>query len=252
MTGSAVFPAPPDHARERARLSELAGGFSSETGFNALLIDYRFEAMAPWLAGARRCLELGCADGRMTARLRRAAEHLTAVDGSASYVETVRARFPEVEAVQALFEEFDSAEPYDVVVLGHVLEHVADPVLVLRRARRLLAPGGRALVSVPNARSLHRQAGCVLGLLREPTDLNEADLRIGHRRVYTREALVADVRAAGLEPEVVTGVFLKPLSNAQIEATWDRELMDAFYELGKRYPELCAELLVVAVEERPC
>jgi hypothetical protein len=85
-----------------------------------------------------------------------------------------------------------------------------------------------------------------MGLLGAVTDLNDADRSIGHRRVYTREALVADVRRAGLEPVHVGGVYLKPLSNAQIERDWSTELQDAFHVVGERFPDLCAELLVVA------
>lgn len=43
---------------------------------------------------------------------------------------------------------------FDVVVMSHVLEHVADHGEVLHRCGELLAPGGRLVVEVPNARSL--------------------------------------------------------------------------------------------------
>lgn len=231
---------------ERARLAGLAPDFSSYEGFNARLIDYRFEAIRPFVAGAARCLELGSADGRMTAQLEPVVGSLVAVDGSERYVTALRERLPGVEAVCALFEEYLPVEPPDVVVLAHVLEHVAAPVQLLARVRRYLAPGGRIVVSVPNADSLHRQVGVAMGLLHRVTDLNDADRSIGHRRVYTRDGLLADVAAAGFEPVHVGGVFLKPLSNGQIEAQWPVELQDAFFEAGKRFPELCAELVVVA------
>lgn len=235
-----------DLERERRRLASLAPAFSSEDGFNAKLIDYRFLAIRPFLSRADRCLELGAADGRMTEQLARCVGSLVAVDGSAVYVARLRRRLPHVTAVCALFEEFEPAEPVDVAVLGHVLEHVADPVGLLERVRGYLAPGGRAIVTVPNADSLHRQVGVALGLLGDVAELNEADLRIGHRRVYTRSRLAADLRAAGFAVEHLGGVFLKPLSNAQIEEQWSAELQDAFFEVGKRYPELCAEILAVA------
>ena len=41
------------------------------------------------------------------------------------------------------------------------------------------------------------------------------------------------------------GVFLKPLTNSQIEKWWTEEMMDAFYELGKEYPEIAAEIYAV-------
>jgi 2-polyprenyl-3-methyl-5-hydroxy-6-metoxy-1,4-benzoquinol methylase len=231
---------------EQRRLSELAPDFSSEEGFNARLIDFRFDAMRPFLEGRASCVELGSADGRMTERLAALFEDLTAVDGTAAYVEEVARRLPRVEAVHALFEEYAPGRRFHSAVLGHVLEHVADPVTVLEAARDLLEPGGVAIVTVPNADSIHRQVGVAMGMLGSTTELNEADHRIGHRRVYTRDALLADVDAAGLAVEHVGGVFLKPLSNGQIEEQWPEPLVQAFYEVGKLYPELCAELMVVA------
>jgi hypothetical protein len=39
---------------------------------------------------------------------------------------------------------------FDLVVLCHVLEHLSDPKATLEEIRRLLKPGGRLAVSVPN------------------------------------------------------------------------------------------------------
>jgi hypothetical protein len=82
-------------------------------------------------------------------------------------------------------------------------------------------------------------------MLKATNELNDDDRRIGHRRVYSRDELVADVEEAGLRVEHVGGVYLKPLSNAQVEK-FPEELIQAFYEVGKLHPELCAELMVVA------
>jgi 2-polyprenyl-3-methyl-5-hydroxy-6-metoxy-1,4-benzoquinol methylase len=231
---------------EQRRLAQLAPDFSSEDGFNARLIDFRFDAMREFLEGRASCVELGSADGRMTERLATLFDDLTAVDGTEAYVEEVARRLPQVEAVHALFEEYRPGRTFATAVLGHVLEHVADPVEILQAAGALLEPGGLAIVTVPNAGSIHREVGVAMGMLGSTTELNEADHRIGHRRVYTRDTLTADVEASGLAIEHVGGVFLKPLSNGQIEEQWPDELVQAFYEVGKLHPELCAELMVVA------
>lgn len=236
---------------EQRRLSELAPDFSSEDGFNARLIDFRYDAMLPFLEGRASCVELGSSDGRMTERLAKLfPDDLTAVDGTAAYVDEVARRLPDVTAVHSLFEEYAPGRTFDAAVLGHVLEHVADPVAILKVTQDLLEPGGVAIVTVPNADSIHRQIGVAMGMLDAVTDLNEADHRIGHRRVYTRDTLIADVERSGLRVEHAGGVFLKPLSNGQIEEQWPEDLIQAFYEVGKRWPELCAELMVVAVRDK--
>jgi trans-aconitate methyltransferase len=237
---------PPSLEEEQRRLSALAPDFSSETGFNARLIDFRFDAMRPFLDGRASCVELGSSDGRMTERLATLfPDDLTAVDGTHAYVEEVARRLPQVHAVHSLFEEYAPGRTFQAAVLGHVLEHVADPVTVLGATRELLEPGGVAIVTVPNAGSIHREVGVALGMLKATNELNDDDRRIGHRRVYSRDELVADVEEAGLRVEHVGGVYLKPLSNAQVEK-FPEELIQAFYEVGKLHPELCAELMVVA------
>ncbi|MCU0309242.1 MAG: class I SAM-dependent methyltransferase [Thermoleophilia bacterium] len=233
-------------AAEHDRLARIAGDFSTETGFNARLIDMRFRAIAPLLDGATDVIEMGCSDGRMTVALAGCVPRLTAVDGSADYVEAVRRRLPGVRAVHSLFEELPMRAEFDVAVLGHVLEHVADPVEILGVARDLVRPGGDVLVTVPNALSLHRLAGVRMGLLAEPWSLNEDDVRIGHRRVYTPDGLEADVREAGLVPLERRGIFLKPLANGQIERDWGDELIAAYQSLGELFPDHCAEILIRA------
>ena len=245
-----VPPPPPSLEEEQRRLQSLAPDFSSETGFNARLIDFRFDAMRPFLEGRASCVELGSSDGRMTERLVTLfPDDLTAVDGTEAYVDEVARRLPQIEAVHSLFEEYAPGRTFEAAVLGHVLEHVADPVTVLGAAKNLLAPGGIAIVTVPNANSIHREVGVAMGLLAATNELNEDDIRIGHRRVYTRDELVEDVEASGLRVEHAGGVYLKPLSNAQVES-WPEPLIQAFYEVGKLHPELCAELMVVAVRDK--
>ena len=99
---------------------------------------------------------------------------MTVVDGGKGFCDAIKARHPRVEAVNSLFEDYRSAPAFQTIVMGHVLEHVENPVEILALARGWLAPGGRILAAVPNARSLHRQAATIMGLLPNESALNEA------------------------------------------------------------------------------
>jgi len=54
-----------------------------------------------------------------------------------------------------------------------------------------------------------------------------------------------DIKAAGLSILELEGVFFKPLSNKQIQDNWSENMIQGFYELGKDFPDLSAELFAV-------
>lgn len=237
----------PDMRDELDRLATIAaaGDRVYAQGVNETSTRYSAAIFARHWHGAR-CLELGPAEGTMTPLLLDAFAHVDVVEGSLDLAERLARRHPDLGVHACLFEQFEPSERYDAIVLGHVLEHVDDPIALLGRARSWLAHGGRVFVSVPHAGSLHRRAAVRMGLLEFEAQLNERDREVGHRRVYSRWELERDVRAAGLQVEFNGGYWLKPVSNAQIDADWAPEMVDAYMELGEHHPDLAAELYVVA------
>jgi 2-polyprenyl-3-methyl-5-hydroxy-6-metoxy-1,4-benzoquinol methylase len=230
---------------ERSRLDEIAAESTYGAGANRATIAHSFEIFRRYIRPGP-ILEMGPAEGHMTGDLAGLGQPLTLVEGAAPFCDSLKARFPAATVVNALFEDFRPAERFQTIVLGHVLEHVDDPVAILARARGWLAPEGRIMAAVPNARSIHRQAAVVLGMLPFEEALNEADLRHGHRRVYNPETFRHDFLQAGLKVEIFGGYWLKPLSNGQIERDWTDELLRAFMVLGERYPDIAGEIYVVA------
>ena len=173
-------------------------------------------------------------------------DKITLVDGSDQFCASLRIRFPSASVVHSLFEHYTATERFDTIVLGHVLEHVDDPVALLSIVAKLLRPGGVVCAAVPNSRSLHRQAAVLMGLLPYESALNDTDRHHGHRRVYNPEALTHDFREAGLKVKIFGGYWIKPLSNSQLEAQWTAPMLEAFMELGERYPDIAAEIYVIA------
>jgi 2-polyprenyl-3-methyl-5-hydroxy-6-metoxy-1,4-benzoquinol methylase len=230
---------------ERRRLDEIAAESTYGAGVNRATIAHSFNIFQRFIRPGP-ILEMGPAEGHMTGDLAALGHPLTIIEGAAAFCDSLRERFPDAEVVHALFEDFAPAGRFRSIVLGHVLEHVDDPIGVLALASQWLTDDGRILAAVPNARSLHRQAAVSMGLLPFEEALNEADLRHGHRRVYNPETFRRDFRQAGLRIEVFGGYWLKPLSNAQIERDWSPEMLDAFMALGERYPDIAGEIYIIA------
>ena len=137
--------------------------------------------------------------------------------------------------------------------MGRVLEHVEYPEQILELAKGWLKPctynskgGGRIISMVPNSHSIHRQAAVKMGLLKSEDSMSEADVFHGHRRIYDLESLQKEFLKAGLKVIDSGGYWLKPLSNAQIQNTWDTKMTLAFMELGEAYPQIAGDIYVVA------
>jgi 2-polyprenyl-3-methyl-5-hydroxy-6-metoxy-1,4-benzoquinol methylase len=230
---------------EHTRLEEIAADSWYAKGVNTASVLYSGEIFSRHFRGGS-CLELGPAEGVMTELLAREFESLTLVDGAEQFCAELRERYPDAEVVCSLFEDYEPGRQFDAIVLGHVLEHVADSAALLASAGEWLTPEGQLFAAVPNARSVHRQAAVLMGLLEDEHQLNETDIHHGHRRVYDPESFRRDVLAAGLNIKVFGGYWLKSLSNAQIDETFTPEMIRAFMALGERYPDIAGEIYVVA------
>lgn len=211
--------------------------------FDYKLADYNYLTLKPFFKGTL-ALELGPASGYMTKHLVNDFKQLHVVEGSGALLAQIP-DYNNVEKTHALFEDFETTNRYDTIIMGHVLEHVFDPRLVLRKVFSWLKDDGVFLASVPNAKSIHRLVAVEMGLLSSIYELNDRDRELGHYRVYDLDSLCADVEASGFFVQEKGGIFLKPLSNGQIEKNWTNEMMDGFYKLGKKFPQNCAEIFVV-------
>lgn len=205
---------------------------------------------SPYLRGGR-ALELGCSDGFMTEMIAAYVDHLDVVDGSKLFLTEAKKRdLPNVNFIYSLFEEFTSATKYDYVIASYILEHVFDPVSVMKMARSVLKPEGLLLLLVPNARALSRQLALHMGLLNGLKELTPNDHNHGHRRVYDRVDLDRDIAAAGFENVSQGGVMLKILADFQMDKLIDDGMLqeaqiEGLYKLGLEYPDLCGSLFSV-------
>jgi SAM-dependent methyltransferase len=123
------------------------------------------DELLPLLAGlvdtgdaSVRFLNVGCFEGALLDRLKRDTRWQTCgVETNAAAAAAARAKGHTVWEVapQDAPLALPVGEAFDVIFLGHMAEHLPDPLLVLRRLRQLLAPGGLIVLDQPNLDSAH-------------------------------------------------------------------------------------------------
>lgn len=229
----------------KSKLDSIASESLYATMSNSMMIEYCFSVFKRFLKRGS-ILELGPAEGIMTEKLITWYNELTIVEGSSVFCEQLKEKFPSLHIENILFEEFEPSTTYKNIVLGHVLEHVDDPVFILRNCKKWLDPDGVILAAVPNSQSLHRQAAVIMGLLETEESMSELDVHHGHQRIYNPITFRADFIKAGLKVLHYGGFWLKPVSNSQIHESWTKSMLSAFLQLGERYPDIAAEIYIVA------
>lgn len=197
-------------------------------------------------------LELGSFKGDFTRRLVPTFKDITCVEASGDALSQAKTEFGnQVKFVHALFEEASLPTKYDNIILTHVLEHLDDPIGVMKRINdEWLSDTGRFFLVCPNANAPSRQIAVKMGLISHNSAITPAEKEHGHRITYTLDTLERDARAAGLKVVYRSGIFFKALANFQ----WDRllntdiisnEYLEGCYQLGQIYPDLCSSIFLM-------
>ena len=157
--------------------------------FNRWLAD----TILPWLGDpAAVILEVGAGMGSLTRYLCPRRKHYIATDLREEYLEQLKNEFQHRKTIEVM--RLDASSPgdwlpdgrqVDTVVCLNVLEHIENDMAALESMRRVLVPGGRAIILVPN----------------DPSAYGSLDKVIGHYRRYTRPQLEALLTGAGYDIE---------------------------------------------------
>ena len=197
-------------------------------------------------------LELGSFKGEFTKRLLPFFEDVTCVEASDIAMRESKDQLGDrVSFVNDLFEKVSLPSRYNNIVMTHVLEHLDDPVAILKRVNdEWLAPGGRFFLVCPNANAPSRQIAVKMGLITHNSAITPAEAEHGHHITYSLDTLERDAVSAGLKVIHRSGIFFKALANFQ----WDKilntdvispEYLEGCYQLGHQYPDLCSSIFLM-------
>lgn len=199
-----------------------------------------------------KLLELGSFKGDFTNLLLPYFDDITCIEASDEALKIAKKNLGDkVKYANALFEEVTLPDQYDNIILTHVLEHLDEPVSVLKRINdEWLTANGRLFLVCPNANAPSRQIAVKMGLISHNSAVTPAEKEHGHNITYTLDTLERDAKAAGLNVIFRTGIFFKALANFQ----WDMllqtdiissEYLEGCYQLGHYYPDLCSSIFLL-------
>ncbi|MDB9758765.1 class I SAM-dependent methyltransferase [Gammaproteobacteria bacterium] len=197
-------------------------------------------------------LELGSYKGAFTKRLIPHFDSVLGVEASdAAIQEAKRVVGGVAEFVHDRFETLRLEKKFPNIVMTHVLEHLDDPVAILKRVNNeWLEPGGRFFLVCPNANAPSRQIAVKMGLIPHNRAVTDAEAKHGHRCTYTLDVLESEARAAGLNVIHRSGIFFKALANFQWDQLLETDIisdayLDGCFMLGQIYPDLCSSIFIV-------
>jgi SAM-dependent methyltransferase len=202
-----------------------------------------------YLNRSHTCLEIGAYKGYMTKLISEFFNVIDVIEPVDDFNESLRT----IKAVRSIFNtslEKMELKQYDAIFLVNTLEHIDHRIQALSKIRSMLSPNGFFICAVPNAYALSRQIARSMGLLTHLTEVTTTELMMGHRVTYTPDSFRMDCESAGFKVHWAGGDLLKPLSNAQLDACFEQKIVnddffEGLYELGGRYPDMCASCILV-------
>jgi SAM-dependent methyltransferase len=168
----------------------ILDAFSVAPRFNQWMAD----TIRPYVG--RRVLEFGAGMGNLTRLLSPRTKRYVASDIDTDHVARLKARLKHHVTLEthagdlAQSEDFERfRESMDTTICLNVMEHIDDDLGCARNMYSALAPGGRAIILVPQGQNIFGRLDTVLG----------------HRRRYSRESLRSVLIQAGFTMERMIG-----------------------------------------------
>lgn len=145
---------------------------------------------------------------------------------------------PHYRAVPA--EDFSFPVTFDLIFAGDLIEHLSNPGIFLVNCKKHLAPGGRLLITTPNAFNLFNLAEKLTK--REPT------VNADHTCYFNSKTLRTLLAKNGMKAAEIS--FLYSLGCGHPES-WKKKFLNVLYWFLSLFTDKFVETLVVVATVRP-
>lgn len=137
---------------------------------------------------------------------------------------------------KAAAEDFQFDKKFDVIFAGDLIEHLVNPGLFLENAKKSLKPGGRLIMTTPNAFNLFNIAGKIT---REEPVTN-----VDHTFYFNRRTIETLLNKCGWQ--VAEFGFMYTL-DYKIKESFKKKFLNVLYKLVSKFtPKMYETLIVVA------
>jgi 2-polyprenyl-3-methyl-5-hydroxy-6-metoxy-1,4-benzoquinol methylase len=149
-----------------------------------------------------RILDIGAADGYLGDILKRQGHFLVGVEADPALAEKARVHYAAFHSADVETFSFPYRNEFDYILLADVLEHLRDPVALLRRLVPCLKGGGELIISIPNIAHLFIRLSLLAGRFeyQERGILDRTHLRFFTLASMTRMINDASCRVLELKP----------------------------------------------------
>jgi 2-polyprenyl-3-methyl-5-hydroxy-6-metoxy-1,4-benzoquinol methylase len=184
-----------------------------------------------------RILDIGAAEGYLGALFKQQGHYVVGVESDLRLVEQARAHYDALHTVDVENFDFPYRGEFDYILLADVLEHLRNPVEILRRVSQCLRPSGQLIISLPNVAHVFVRLSLMFGRF-EYQDRGILDRT--HLRFFTLASLremmdQASCRILEMQPTPAPVQLVLPWS--------DKPIFDPVHDLHFFSVKLCKTLL---------
>jgi 2-polyprenyl-3-methyl-5-hydroxy-6-metoxy-1,4-benzoquinol methylase len=191
-----------------------------------------------------KILDVGTASGYLGKILEARGHSVSGIEVDKAIAETAKSHYASFQVADLETYEFPYRREFDYILFADVLEHLRDPVAVLRKCLPALKESGKIIVSVPNVANLVVRLSLLFGRF---DYMDRGILDRTHLRFFTRRSLDRMLSQASYR---VLRVIATPLPSQIVFPFTDKKLFaplhEALYTLTRCWKAGLAYQFVIA------